>query len=297
MTDAYACTGAVQTSTAPAGTIAAVITLTGAAGTESAYDKDGDNPEGGQGGVGDSHTVSVPASAGQQFDVNVGCQNGHNGGNRGGYDGWYGLIEGDGSGGGNGGGASDVTPTGEGYVSGAASAIGAASPAGTGDGSVRITFPASVSTSSTPFGSVPTGQTSPRTVQVTNTGYTALNLGQASITGTKPDKFSNFAPADHCSNQSVAPGASCSVQVRFIPTSAGSLTATLQIPSNATNGAAIVALSGTGVRPPTVGFSSPSVDFGQVTVGQTSEPGLIGITHTAEGRRERCSSLFAAVPG
>ena len=136
VTDADACTGAVRTSTAPAGTIAAVITLTGAARTESAYDKDGDNPEGGQGGAGDSLTVSVPASAGQQFDVNVGCQNGYNGGNRGGYDGWYGLIEGDGSGGGNGGGASDITPTGEGFARAYAVAGGGGGDIGTGASAV-----------------------------------------------------------------------------------------------------------------------------------------------------------------
>jgi hypothetical protein len=81
------------------------------------------------------------------------------------------------------------------------------------------------------FGNVNVGSSStPQIATIRNDGSANLSLGSIAITGTNASEFNKTA--DTCSGQILTPGASCSLQVRFSPTSAGSKAATLSIPSN-----------------------------------------------------------------
>jgi hypothetical protein len=100
-TQTFGCTAGTQTSTVPAGATLATVTLDGAAGLGT---------RGIAGGHGEELVVSLPAAAGTQFDVNVGCHpttsvGGFNGGGNGG-------LDDRGTTGGGGGGASDILPHG-----------------------------------------------------------------------------------------------------------------------------------------------------------------------------------------
>ena len=111
---------------------------------------------------------------------------------------------------------------------------------GTGLAPVAGITPASI-----PFGSVTNGTTSGgQTVSVSNTGNTALSLG-VSLGGTNANQF-NFT--NSC-GASVAAGATCTVVVRFAPTSTGGKSATLSLTHNNNNVAGTVSnvsLTGTG---------------------------------------------------
>jgi len=81
------------------------------------------------------------------------------------------------------------------------------------------------------FGNVNVGSSStPQIATIRNDGSANLSLGSIAITGTNASEFSKTA--DACSGQVLTPGASCSLQVSFSPTFAGSKAATLSIPSN-----------------------------------------------------------------
>ena len=82
------------------------------------------------------------------------------------------------------------------------------------------------------------------TVTVINSGSAALTVASTQISGATDD----FAAFNACT--SVAPGGSCAVRVRFKPTTAGTLTATLAIASNASSGTTTVALTGQAVTTP-----------------------------------------------
>ncbi len=83
---------------------------------------------------------------------------------------------------------------------------------------------------------------------VTNTGSAGsaltVTLPNPPITGTNATMFS--VQSNGCTS-SLAAGATCTISVRFLPTSTGSKTATLQINSNAPTTPTLVSLTGTGV--------------------------------------------------
>lgn len=92
-------------------------------------------------------------------------------------------------------------------------------------------------------GTTSTGQS----VTFTNTGNATLTFGTIAKAGTNPGDFA--LATDGCSGQSLAAGATCSVQVTFAPTAAGARSASLSIPSNAAGSPASVALSGDATTP------------------------------------------------
>src|SRR5439155_3948485 len=75
-------------------------------------------------------------------------------------------------------------------------------------------------------------------------GGALLAIGQLSTSGPNLSEF--VLANDNCSNKSVAAGASCTVDVSFSPTHAGSRTATLVVPSNAASSPDSIPLSGNG---------------------------------------------------
>ncbi|MGD0272343.1 MAG: FG-GAP-like repeat-containing protein [Gaiellaceae bacterium] len=95
------------------------------------------------------------------------------------------------------------------------------------------------------FGSptpVPQGTVSaPQTVTVANNGTAPLIVSGFATGGTNPDDF--FTGNTSCLGQ-IAPGSSCTVQVRFAPQAQGSRSATLTVASNAPTSTAVT-LNGT----------------------------------------------------
>lgn len=90
------------------------------------------------------------------------------------------------------------------------------------------------------FGDVNSGSTSAaQAVTVTNPGGTAASVSSIGVTGP-------FSQTSNCGG-SIAAGGSCTVQVKFAPTSGGPQTGTLSVSTSAPGSPLTVALSGTGV--------------------------------------------------
>ncbi|HEY2673087.1 MAG TPA: choice-of-anchor D domain-containing protein [Rugosimonospora sp.] len=77
-----------------------------------------------------------------------------------------------------------------------------------------------------------------QTVSVTNSGTTSATVSGVSATG-------DFSQTNNCSTLAV--GASCTVTVKFTPTTSGTRTGTVSITSNANNSPTTVSLSGSGI--------------------------------------------------
>jgi hypothetical protein len=97
------------------------------------------------------------------------------------------------------------------------------------------------------FGGVVVGGVLGQKVVVFNSGSADLDIEQITLEGSNADQFRQPVVMDLCSGVTVPPGGSCTVKVQFKPTVAGPLSATLVIPSTASNDAeATVTLNGTG---------------------------------------------------
>jgi hypothetical protein len=95
------------------------------------------------------------------------------------------------------------------------------------------------------YGSVAVGGKSNQTVTVRNDGTAALVLGTITLAGLNPDQFKVVATSYLCAGRTLAAGESCTVLVRFKPTTAGLKSAKLRIPSNDPDEASVkVTLSG-----------------------------------------------------
>ncbi len=70
-----------------------------------------------------------------------------------------------------------------------------------------------------------------KTVMITNTGTSDLNINMINIAGQDASDFS-IGEIDDCSNQTLLPGETCTVDVVFTPVSAGLKSASLSINSN-----------------------------------------------------------------
>lgn len=88
------------------------------------------------------------------------------------------------------------------------------------------------------------GPSAPKTVTLTNTGTGPLDVGEATVAGADAGDFS--LTADQCSEQPLPSGESCTVGVRFDPSSAGFRRATLEIPTDAANSPVKARLEGRG---------------------------------------------------
>ena len=130
------------------------------------------------------------------------------------------------------------------------------------------------STSSLDFGRIPVGDLTSASVVLTNRGNATMNLLAApALTGD-----SAFAASTSCAS-TLAPGASCITTVTFTPTAAATSTGRLNFSTDAPNGLASVALSGTGVMGYAV--SSPSSLLFQGTlIGQVSATKVVTFTNS-----------------
>jgi hypothetical protein len=144
--------------------------------------------------------------------------------------------------------------------------------------------PASLTFPSQGFGTASQAQT----VTLANTGAAALMPASIVVSG-------DFIESDNCQNAIVLPGASCTLQVTFIPSQTGSRTGFLTVGGNLTGGNLTVSLSGTGAASSVFTLSPATLNFGPVQVGLTS--GLLQVTATNTGAvAAPISSVAAAAP-
>jgi len=162
----------------------------------------------------------------------------------------------------------------------------------------------SLSTTSINFGHQSDGTTSgASSITVTNTGSSTVTFTSILVTGTNA---ANFGESDNCV-PSLAQGNSCTINVTFSPTTAGSYSAAVTLTDNAVNNPQTVTLAGTGVVPVTLSVSS--ISFGTVLVGSnkvatpvtlTNQMSValtgitVGVTGTGYSQVNTCGTTVAA---
>jgi hypothetical protein len=113
------------------------------------------------------------------------------------------------------------------------------------------------------------------TIMVTNSGNSQLIVSQMALMG-------DFAEADNCVGASggIAAGASCAVQVEFLPTATGTRTGLLTVYANVAGGQATAALTGLGAAGAAIILTPLSVTYSGTNVGATSAAQSITISNT-----------------
>ncbi len=158
-----------------------------------------------------------------------------------------------------------LRPQGNGYDIGAYESANQASVAGTLSAS-----PASLS-----IGNVTVGQSTTTTTTLTNTGNASVTISQINSNN------SNFQPSGLSFPLTLGAGQSATLTVIFAPTSAGDLSGTLAVISNASN-ATNISVAGTGIGvTPTVSMSPTSLTFGSQVVSTTSAAQSVTVSNTS----------------
>ncbi|MFN0246227.1 MAG: choice-of-anchor D domain-containing protein [Kofleriaceae bacterium] len=124
-----------------------------------------------------------------------------------------------------------------------------------------------VSPSSRDFGNVMVGVTSPKTTfYVTNPSGIPRGPLDTSLAGTNSGDFT--IATDQCDGTTLAPGASCNVNIAFAPMTTGARSGVLQVSGPTT---VTASLTGTGVTPPPQLRVTPAMlHFGGVLVGTSA---------------------------
>jgi hypothetical protein len=111
------------------------------------------------------------------------------------------------------------------------------------------------------LGSVQVGNSTSLSETLTNTGGSSVTISQANVTGAVFSLSGLTLPLTLTSTQSVTFAAT------FKPTSAGAVSGSVSVVSNASNSPLNIGLSGTGTAAGTLAVSPTSLSFGNVTVG------------------------------
>lgn len=127
------------------------------------------------------------------------------------------------------------------------------------------------------FASQQAGSASPsQNVKVTNTGSANLIVSLVSTNG-------DFTESDDCMSSPIAPNASCTVSVSFLPSASGSRTGILTVYGNVSGGQASAALTGTGTPPAAIVLTPSALLFSGTSVGAASGSQNITISNTGSG--------------
>jgi uncharacterized protein (TIGR03382 family) len=153
-----------------------------------------------------------------------------------------------------------------------------------GNPNVTAAPAASVNPASLSFAATTIGQSaSPLATTLSNTGNATLTVSTLSLTGAAAGDYT--ISGGTCANgTTLAASASCTVQIGFNPTAAGTRGASLVIAHNATGGSSTVSLSGTGNAVPqaTVALSANAIDFGALVAGIASPARSITVNNTGQ---------------
>lgn len=153
------------------------------------------------------------------------------------------------------------------------------------------------------FGSQRSGSSSAvRTVLVRNTGTAPLDLGAPGVGGEDAGQFALGSEGSCDPAVDVPAAGSCSIAVRFAPTSAGVKAARMLVPSDAAGSPSTVELSGTGlepaiaVEPPAAMVEPPAATPAGPGAGPAAPPSA-GPTPPAPAVPRDRSAVLARVPG
>lgn len=153
-----------------------------------------------------------------------------------------------------------------------------------GNPNVTAAPAAAVNPASLSFAATTIGQSAgPLATTLSNTGNAALTVGALTLSGAAAGDYA--ISGGTCANgTSLAAGASCTVQVAFKPSAAGTRGASLVIAHNATGGSSTVALTGAGNAVPqaTVALSANALDFGALVAGAASPAKTITVNNTGQ---------------
>lgn len=111
-------------------------------------------------------------------------------------------------------------------------------------------------------------------ITLMNSGSAGLNIANIASTG-------DFSQTNNCP-VTLNAGASCTLMAVFSPTAQGTRTGSINLTDNAGNSPQSTALSATGVAP-AVSLSSSALDFGNQSLGNTSNPQTSTLTNTGTG--------------
>jgi FG-GAP-like repeat/Abnormal spindle-like microcephaly-assoc'd, ASPM-SPD-2-Hydin len=136
----------------------------------------------------------------------------------------------------------------------------------------------------TGFGATPTAVLSPSTltygVQLVDTASPfksaiLTNIGSATLTLSSITFSGDFFEENKCGS-SLAPGANCTIKVRFRPTAGGTRTGVITVTDDAMGSPQTITLTGTGT---VVELSSTFVNFGSQAINTTSPPMTVTLTN------------------
>ena len=136
---------------------------------------------------------------------------------------------------------------------------------GVGNGTTAVVSPSSLTFGVQLVGTLSAGQA----VTLTNTGSAVLTITSIVSSG-------DFSQINTCGS-TLAAGASCTITVKFKPTTLNTRTGSVTVTDNATNSPQVVSLTGTGTY---ISLSPTILNFGSVTVGTSSSPQTITLTNT-----------------
>lgn len=121
---------------------------------------------------------------------------------------------------------------------------------------------------------------------------TLKNTGSVALTPSLITMSGNFTETDYCVGQSINPNSSCAINVVFTPASIGALTGSMIVSANVSGGQLSASFSGTGIAPGNMTLSPGSYNFGNVQVGQNSQPESFSLTNSG-GAAVTLSSVTA----
>ncbi len=121
----------------------------------------------------------------------------------------------------------------------------------------------SPSATSLSFGSVAVGSTVTQSLTVTNTGLGTATISGATLAG------AGLTVVGGNPSGTVAVGQSSTIQIQFAPTSAGAVTGSLTVVSDASNSPLAISITGTGTQTGLT-IAPSALTFGNVVVGQSS---------------------------
>ena len=135
--------------------------------------------------------------------------------------------------------------------------------------------------SSISFGSVQVGNSSAQSETLNNSGDSSVNITQANLTG------SAFSVNGLSLPVTVIPGQSFTFNVVFAPNTAGSVTGSISVVSDASNSPLTISLLGTGSSAGQLGVAPTTLDFASVAVGTSKS---LNATLSAAGSSVTVSS-------
>jgi phospholipase C/archaellum component FlaF (FlaF/FlaG flagellin family) len=118
------------------------------------------------------------------------------------------------------------------------------------------------------FSTIALGSNASQNVTLTNRGSAALTVNKIEMVG-------DYSEKDTCGN-SVNPGGSCTITITFTPTGTGTRHGNLEVWDSDPGSPQEVRLTGVGTA---TGISPGHLNFGDVTVGQTSSPQIVTLTN------------------